>query len=181
MLAAKRYTGASAMSGGAGHVAVVHDESTVLLSDGRYARVAVSCLLRPQPGDRVALTDLGRDEVYVHAILERESAQPANLQVPGAESITLSGPRLSLAASESLHVQSLQDIELAAAAGAVSIAAPHVAITAVDSLVQSAKQWLASVGACTLQVRSLMRLHGQQAIVTAEKDMKLDAERISVG
>jgi hypothetical protein len=181
MLTAKRYVGAGAIIDAVGHVHQVRDEATVLLSDGRHARVAVSCLLRPQAGDRVALTELGRNEVFVHAILERDNAQPASLQVPGAESITLSARRLVFAASDSLQLQSLRDIEVAAAAGVVSIAAPHVAITAVESIIQTAKQYLATVGAYALQVRSLLRLHGQQAIVTAEKDMKIDAERISVG
>lgn len=181
MLATKRSGSASAIIGGVAHVCEVRDESTVLLSDGRCARIAVSCLLRPQGGDRVALTELNRGEVFVHAILERDRTQPADLQVPGAESITLAARRLVLAASDSLQVHSLRDIEVAAAAGVVSIAAPHITVTAVESLIQTAKQCLMTVGAYALQVRSLLRLHGQQAIMTAEKDMKIDAERISVG
>jgi hypothetical protein len=183
MLATKRAVCANtnAIVGRVGYVRELRKDSTLMLSDGGCARVAASCLLQPQCGDRVVLTELASGEAFVHAILERDAAQPAELRVPGAERATLSARRLVLAASDSLEMHSLGDIELAAAAGVVSITAPHVTVTAVESIIQSAKQYLATIGTYALQVSSLLRLHGQQAILTAEKDMKIDAERISVG
>jgi len=167
--------------GRVGYVREVRDDATLMLSDGRCARVAASCLLQPECGDRVALIELAGGEAFVQSILERDAARPANLQIPGAQRVTLSAHQLVLAASDSLQMHSLRDIEVAAAAGVVGITAPHVSVTAVESIIQSTKQYLASIGTYALQVSGLLRLHGQQAIVTAQQDIKIDAERISVG
>jgi hypothetical protein len=169
------------MVGRVGYVREVRDDATLMLSDGRCARVAASCLLQPECGDRVVLIELAGGEAFVQAILERDAARPANLQVPGAPRVTLSARQLVLAASDSLQMRSLRDIDVAAAAGVLGLTAPHVTVTAVESIIQSTKQYLASIGTYALQVSGLLRLHGQQAIVTAQQDIKIDAERISVG
>jgi Protein of unknown function (DUF3540) len=175
------YASMSAIVGQVGYVREVREDATLTLTDGRCVRVAASCLLQPQCGDRVVLIEIAGGEAFVHAILERDAAQPANLQIPGAQRVTLSARNLMLAASDSLQMCSLRDIEIAAAAGVVGITAPHVTVTAVESIIQSAKQYLASIGTYALQVSGLIRMHGQQAIVTAQQDIKIDAERISVG
>ena len=38
-----------------------------------------------------------------------------------------------------------------------------------------------SPGEYALQARGLLRIHGEHAILTADHDMKVDAERVSVG
>lgn len=171
----------NAIVGHVGQVRDVPNDETVTLTDGRCVRMAASCLLQPQSGDRVVLIEIAAGEAFVYAILERAAARPANLHIPGAQRVTLSAPNLVLAASDSLQMCSLADIEIAAAAGVVGITAPHVTVTAVESLIQSARQCLASIGTYALQVSGLLRLHGQQAIMTAQQDIKIDAERISVG
>jgi len=47
--------------------------------------------------------------------------------------------------------------------------------------VHSARHLVTQVEHCLLQASALLRLHGTQSLITAKGDMKLDAERISLG
>ncbi len=70
------------------------------LSDGHTARTGFSCLVRPEPGDRVLVWP-GKDESWVLAIMHRRSEQPAVISMSG--NAALEASRLSLAA-ESVHI-----------------------------------------------------------------------------
>jgi hypothetical protein len=181
MLAAKRTVSGAAVVGRVVHVRTVERDGRVMLDGGAAARVAVSCLLRPQSGDRVVLAELPGGPPFVIAILERPGTPSAQLEVAGAQCLTLAAPRVTLTAVEAIEMSSLRDIEITAASGRFSINARHLAVTAVESFIQNARDCIANIGTYALQVRSLLRLHGQQAILTAERDMKIDAEQISVG
>lgn len=181
MLAKHRAVFGDAIVGRVAHVREVGGDGVVQLSDGSRAHVAVSCLLRPQRGDRIVLAELAAGEVFVQAILERVNSLPATLEVAGAQQVTLTAPRLALCAIESAELQSLRDIDVTAATGRVSLSAAHVTVAALESIVHTAKAFLGHLETYAVRVRSVLCLHGQQAILTAERDMKLDAERISLG
>jgi hypothetical protein len=181
MLAVNRLACETSIVGRVAYVSDVRHDATVILDDDSCAAVAASCLLQPQCGDRVMVAGITDGDAFVLAILERDATRPANLEVPCAQSVTLSSRRLVLAAGECMEMQSMGDIEMTSAAGCLSINARHVTVTAMETLVQSARQYLANLDTCVVQALGLLRLHGQQAILTAEGDMKIDAERISVG
>lgn len=63
------------------------------------ARQAVSCLLVPQPGDRVWLSGDIDQGIYVLAVLERDNSAPAQLQVPVDTTIAAARGTLTLQAA----------------------------------------------------------------------------------
>lgn len=140
------------------------DEDSFRLADGRQARQAASCLLRPEAGDLVLLLQ-GSDRLYVMAVLAR-AAQPAQLSVPGAPAM-------------SLHC--VGDVALTSAAGSVTLQARHVLAHAAESWVQTARHWVAQVEHGLVQAAALLHLQSEQGLITAKADLKLDAERISLG
>jgi len=181
MLAAKRSLEISGGFGRTAHVLSVGKESDVLLTDGSRARTAVSCLLRPEPRDLVALFDIDNGQSFILAVLERADIECATVEVPGASGIRVRSRHLELLASEDVAIRSLRDLELASAAGAVNVSARNITVSALESFIQCARDCLVNLGAYALQVRGLLRIQGQNAILTAHKDMKLDGERVSVG
>jgi len=80
-----------------------------------------------------------------------------------------------------LALRSLGDVELTAATGTVALQGRNIFATAADSLVQQSGHWIARMGHALLEAGELLRLHGKQALLTADKDIKVDAERISMG
>lgn len=155
------------------------DDGQVRLDDGGIALVAASCLVRPENGDRVLAVALDGGMCFVLSVLTR-AATVARLEVAGATAVTLTAPALTLAATEGLRMQSLHDVDITAA-GNVCVAARNLVQTATASLVQHVKHCVMHAGTYALQVGTLFRMHGKQALITAERDVKIDAERINLG
>lgn len=150
------------------------------LDDGSSVRVAASCLLRPQVGDRVLLAAVSAGDAFILAVLERNGAS-AQLEVAGVQQLQLSAPQVQIAATEAIEMKSLCDIELTAATGKLSLNARHLLTTVSDTLIENVKQYIAHVETYALKARAMLRMHSRDAIVTADKDVKIDAERISMG
>ncbi len=68
------------------------------------AAVAVSCLIRPAPGDRV-LVYRGGGEVFVLSVLERSGPNYGTLALPGHGNLVVEGETLSLSARQRLALR----------------------------------------------------------------------------
>lgn len=161
-------------------VTALADEDAFRLDDGRLARRAASCLLQPLPGDRVLAVALRGGECRIAHVLDRDAAAAACLSVAGAATLKLRAPVLALEAISRLALRSLGDAETSAA-GNISLQGRNLFVTAADAFVQHAEHWVGRLGHALLEARQLFRLHGAHAIITAEKDVKIDGERISMG
>lgn len=69
------------------------------------ARLAASCLLRPEPGDKVLVSGPNVAECYVIAVLERQSGGTQHLHLSGDTLLSVEGGSLKLASSERLDLQ----------------------------------------------------------------------------
>ncbi|HZX30955.1 MAG TPA: DUF3540 domain-containing protein [Rhodocyclaceae bacterium] len=161
-------------------VKVLLGEDRYLLDNGRLARRAPSCLLQPQAGDRVMALAVG-DETHIVHILVRSREATAQLSVSGADTVALRQDEIQLDARRRLRLRSLGDTEVTAATGTLSLQGRNLFAHAVDSLVQQSSHWIARMGHALIEASELLRAHGRQALVTADQDIKIDAERISMG
>ncbi|HEY9131313.1 MAG TPA: DUF3540 domain-containing protein [Dyella sp.] len=150
------------------------------LDDGRATRQAVSCLVTPQTGDRVLVLGASGDECFVLHVLEREQGGRATLTVPGADSVSIRQGHVDIA-SQTIALRSSDSMELTAVQGPISLNARNMFVGAAESLVHTARSYIGQVEQFMLQARQLLRLHGEQAVITARQDAKIDAERISLG
>lgn len=162
-------------------VAMELGNDSLLLDGGRVAQTALSCLVRPQQGDRVLAAIGGRGDCHVLHVLSRAAGGEAVLSVPGARELSIRQQRISLAASERLALQSLADVDVTAAAGTLRLTARNLFSTVAESLVENARHRVGQIEHYLLRVKRLLRVHGEQVMVTAEKDVKVDGERISMG
>lgn len=157
------------------------------LADGRLALQAVSCLLTPSPGDTVAVLQSASGLFVTHVLLRPQPAANtpgagrAELSVPGAKLMAITQPAFELACTHQIALRCLGDVELTSAGGAVSVNARDFLASVSETMVQSARHLVTRVEHGIMQASALLRLHGRQALVTAEEDIKLDAERISLG
>jgi hypothetical protein len=150
-----------------------------LLRDGRLARQALCCLVTPAAADQVLVLQAG-DALYLTHVLARES-QAAQLSAPGMRELVIAQPALRLEAGEQIALHSGGDVTLSAPQGSVAVAARNFLATVAESLVQDARHLVTHAQHCVLQVAGLLRLHGRQALVTAQQDLKIDAERVTLG
>jgi hypothetical protein len=158
-------------------VVAIHADGAEL-DDGRRATSALSCLLQPQIGDQVLVAD---DPTLILAILQREAGQTAELHVPGARALRLCQREIAIEASEGLALRSLRDAELSAVTGTLRLAARNLFTTVLETLVERAADHLAKVGSFALDVSTLLRIRSRHGIVTAEQQMRIDAEQLHLG
>lgn len=151
------------------------------LDDGRSAHQAVSCLVTPQAGDRVLLAEASDGRLYVLHVLDREDRASATLAVPGAQRMAIRQPDVDVLANRSLALRAGQEVEITAVQGSLRLSARDLFASAAESLVHTARSYVGQVEQFLLSARQLLRLHGEQAMITARQDAKIDAERISLG
>lgn len=152
-----------------------------LLDDGSTALQAASCLLSPQEGDRVLFINSHSGDRYILHLLARPQAGPARLHIPGATGVSMAMPTIELQATEQLTLTSLGDTELSAPVGRVHLTARDLTITVLDNLLQLARHMIGRYENWLTEARGLSHLHGKDTQMTAEQDVRVDAERISIG
>ena len=162
-------------------VAVVLEQHCFLLNDGRLARQAISCLITPEVGDRVLAITSQDDNAYILHILQRQNLEQAMLSVPGVDRLAVQQNQINLYAKDQLQLNALRDVEINAATGVMRINAHSLFTTVTESMVQNARNFVGLAEHYLVEVKLLLRLHSQQALITAEKDVKIDGERISMG
>lgn len=157
------------------------DEELYRLDDGETAIRAFSCLLVPEPGDRVLCWIDETAERYIVQLLSRSEHRRARLDVSGADELTISASRLMLHADHRLDLSSLCDLALQAGAGRLSLLSRHIDLNALETMVQGARQFVGTCEHWLQEAKGLARLHGQQTLISAVEDVRADAERISMG
>lgn len=162
-------------------IAIIFDDGSCLLGNGMRALRSVSCIVEPQVGDRVLASATTDGACHLLHILARPDGDNAILNVPGAVSVALHQSRIALHASETLHMASAGEASLSAAGGTLSLNGRNLFVTVTDSIVEQASHYVGKIGQYLLDVRALLRLHGHDALITAAQDIKVDAERISMG
>lgn len=151
-----------------------------LLDDGSLAQAATSCLLQPLVGDRV-LTACCDDQVFVLHVLTRAAGQAADIGVAGAGRLRLGHERLELNASQGLALRCLKDVEVQSVGGSLNLAARNLVLTAIDALLEQVRHRITRAEEVCVRAKGLLRLHGQHGFITAERDVRIDGERINVG
>jgi hypothetical protein len=162
-------------------IAVELDDARYLLDDGRLALQAASCLIRPAAGDRVLVAACRDGDNYIVHLLLRVRGGAACLSVPGASRLAIQQDAIELAAVERIALRSLADVDVTAAGGVLSLNARNLFTTVTESLVQNVLHHVANVGHYLLEAKQMLRLHGRHATITADEDVKVDGERISMG
>jgi hypothetical protein len=157
------------------------DDQLHRLEDGTTARRALSCLLVPEPGDRVLCWVDEDGQRHIVQLLSRAERRSARLDVPGMDELALSAYRLTLHADSQLNLMSLCDLALEAGAGRLSMMSRHLDLNALETLVQNARQFVGTCEHWLQEAKGLARLHGRQTLISAIEDVRADAERISMG
>jgi uncharacterized protein DUF3540 len=167
--------------------------------DALDATRAASCLLEPEPGDRVLVAGSTVDGAYIIAVLERRNESPTRIGFQGATQITVSGGGLNVSADEglTLHAKhgtavidrvSVFGREWVASIGSVKLIG-NLLESFVDRLTQFARHSLRVVegteqvrgGIMDYRAQQSMSLRGREIVATAEELVKVDGGQIHIG
>lgn len=104
---------------------------------GSYARVcrkAVSCLLEPAIGDRVALHDAGDGITYVLAVLERPGSEPARLRLDRPVSVEMTAD-FELSVGGMTHLHCGDELKLDAGQAVLNLGAMDMVASTMHALI----------------------------------------------
>ena len=161
------------------------DESW-LLDNGLTAKRTFSCLVKPLEGDNV-LTIESENQVYILSILTRLDVTVGNkcisskISLPDEGSLQLVSNQLELHSKNKISLLSAGDIDVNAAIGKISINAKHFFQIIQQSLIQTCKQMIGRAEQIDLAASKLLKTNARHQIITADKEMRVDAERINMG
>lgn len=153
----------------------------VLLSGGERAITAAGCILRPSAGDQVLVCRLSSGQCFVSQILTRADGEAAHLEVSGSSSLHIHGRELHMLADRQMSLSSLGDMEWIALGGRINLQAQDMVLSISHSLIELIYDRISNVHNWLMEAKSLFRFHGEHGVVTADKDIRMDAERINMG
>lgn len=175
------------------------DASLETLAGGSLiARQAASCLLAPVIGDRV-LVYVDGEEAFILAVLVRSADHAAEIAVPGVERVVLSAkgrldihaPHVSIGTGRldvvakalfqagdrlTSHFRRITETVVDKVIGARTITTQAETRTAAIRDVE-----LLSAGTLVQTIDSVSTQKSEIALMTAKRDVRIDAERVSVG
>ncbi len=184
---------------GAGVVERCEGSTAVVRSQGRLHRAlrAPSCILAPEPGDRVLVAHTGEGRAFVLAVLERDEDAPHRWTADGA--VSIESPDQVSISSASVSVKS-RFARLAI--GAVHLVGKEVlaevakskivaqSIEQVANVVQQTASRLSRVvteiehvraGTVDMAASKSLMIHAENAMVTAKALVKMDGEAVQLG
>ncbi len=130
---------------------------TILVNKNYYeASLAVSCLMQPQENDQVLVAQMEDDNFIILAILNRNNAKPAKLNLPHESTISCTG-NLNLESAHALNMQSGKNIDLSTENLSLSAMAAKAQILDIQTLADKAKlccNHLTNIGKTALSVFS---------------------------
>jgi len=181
---------------GGAEMRVVHAvaEGGVLLEHGEFANVALSCLVRPEPGDKVAVLRAGG--LWVTCVLTRDSDAPLCLLAPGdveiaAAALTLKAKTLNVQAGKAKFL--LDDVmhfgrNIAAQLSAVKIFGGVLETVAERVLLRARHSYRlvdeldhVRCGTSDHKAEGVMHIQAENTFITADNVVRMNAGQIHMG
>lgn len=172
---------------------ISHIEGDYFVIEGSLpAKQALSCLLKPKVGDQVMYWN-NADERWILAVLatsdkntdeehlEVDQHQHRELSIPGNLGMQIQTRQLTVNAHRSIDLNTMGDINLNAVIGKLCLSAKSCVQTIQDSLIQMARHVINRADYIDHQAEKVLKSHASHQLITAEKDVKIDAERINMG
>jgi hypothetical protein len=170
-------------------------EGGVLLENGEFAKVALSCVVRPEPGDSVAALRAGG--LWVTCVLTRDSDAPLCLLAPGDLEIAAAGA-LSLKAGalnvqagkarflldEVMHFGRMVTVQLAGAkifGGVLETVAERVLLRARHSYRVVDELDHVRCGTSDHKAEGVMHMQAENTFITADNMVRMNAGQIHMG
>lgn len=172
------------------------DKNNVVLNGNIAAKQALSCLVRPQLGDLV-LYFKADNHAWVTAILSGKSNNEMTqemdsngrkgalkdriISLSNNQGMSVETRSFNVNASEDISLHAVNKVQFTAVLGQLSISAKSLVQSIQDSCIQLAKHWLNRAEYIDQEAEKVIKTHAQHQLMTAQKDVKVDAQRINMG
>ncbi|WDE08067.1 DUF3540 domain-containing protein [Thalassomonas viridans] len=135
-----------------------------------YASCAISLLVKPELGDKVCFTQVEGCYYLIQILSRSHNHQELVLETP--KKVHWIAPRLRFTAFEQLELISLNKLALTG---------KDYVMSATSSMVLHAEHMIQQLGQLSLTAKGLLKQSAKHQVITAEKDVRIDGERINMG
>ena len=159
-----------------------------MLDNGQIVQRAFSCLVSPVPGDQVLYFECDNSELsrgIIISIVTRsyteQRSERCQVGLPFNQALDIGAEQLSLTARKQLDLSSQGDANVHVPTGRLTLSARHLLHSIQDTLIQVCRQMLGRNEQCHMTSEQLNQVHARHHLMTADKDIRVDAERINMG
>lgn len=165
----------------AGKISSVSASGDFIVNGHIETQRALSCLITPCVGDLVLYWKDNQDHGWIISVLSAENPQERELSLPQNAAIKVNTKQLTVNASDSIKLNAIKEISLNATLGKLSECARSFYQLVQGTLVQHTKHLINRSEYLDFHAEKLLKSHAAQQLITAEKDIKMDADRINMG
>lgn len=151
------------------------------LDNGDYSRHSTGCLLEPEQGDLVLIYHSDTGDNYITQVLEKKQHQNGRINIKGVRQLSIEHDGINILANNKISMTCFADIDINAIAGNLTMQVNNLISSVRETIVETTRHRIAKAFTYALDVTGLLRIQSEQGILMAEKDLKIDAERINVG
>ncbi|MBE1301724.1 MAG: DUF3540 domain-containing protein [Alteromonadaceae bacterium] len=154
-----------------------------VLNNNVVALRATGCLIEPQMGDQVLYWQQ-QQQAFITMVLQQKDKQAPGirkLSVPNHQGLVINAKNMVFNVAQKLQMNVLQEINFNAAVGKINHYAQSMLQSVQGSLIQLSNQYLNKSEHIDFEAKKLLKSHGEQQLITASKDLKMDADRINMG
>ncbi len=155
-------------------------ENQFLLGGGVIAKRAFSCLVMPEIGDEVLCTADGTERLIL-AILFRHSKSGCAISPLGNSEINVTAKVFSVSALKKIEFRSFGDFQVDVPLGRLVMNVEDLFQTARKNFVQLGEQLLTKAKNWHIRAEGTVVSESDNHIITAKRDIRIDAERINMG
>lgn len=165
----------------AGKVTTINEEGNFAINGHIQTRKALSCLIVPKEGDTVLYWKDDQNRGWIISVLYSEQHQEREISLPNNAGIKINTETLTVNASNSIKFNAIKEINLNVALGKLNECARSACQMIQGTLVQFTKHLINRSEYLDFHAEKLLKSHAAQQLITAEKDIKMDADRINMG
>ncbi len=156
------------------------EEDRWLLDSGEVTGRAFSCLVCPEPGDKVVvLRSGGRPSIL--SILARPKPGSVAISLGKHTDLDIRVGKFSLLAEDTATIKSMNSVSISAPLGRIQLMACDLFQTVTGTLVSLAKSMVNKTVDYQMKAEGTVVSTAGAQVITAERDLRLDAERINMG
>ena len=155
-------------------------ENKFLLRSGEIAKRAFSCIVMPEIGDEVLYTNDGSEHLILQ-ILSRHSKSECAISPLGNSEMTVTAKVFSVNALKKIEFRSFGDFKIDVPIGKLVMNVEDLFQIARKSFVQLGEQLLTKAKNWHIRTEGSLVSDSDNHIITAKRDIRIDAERINMG
>lgn len=171
----------------AGNVSVVEENGNLLINGHIKAQRAASCLLVPETGDLVlywlenTVQENGERQAWIISVLNSANTSAKEIALPNHQDLKINANNVIVNASDSINLNAVKEININVALGKLNECARSMYQMVQGSMIQLTKHLISKGEYLDFSAKKLLKSHAAQQLITAEKDVKIDGDRINMG